>query len=274
MQYNTSFALESRNAKTGKIPVSTSTAETCPASCPFAHGGGCYAEGYPLKGRWDEVTTGKRGMPFADFVAKVKALPAGQLWRHNQAGDLPGYGDGIDLEALVALVEANAGRRGFTYTHKPVAPSYTGFATQESINLKAVAYANANGFTVNLSANNLQHADRLMALEVAPVVVVLPASMHAAQNVTTPDGHKVVVCPATYRDDVTCKSCGLCQKQRKVVVGFPAHGNSKNRASVGLLHRRVRYLHIHVARDTQRGTRRSDRSCRDVWRDYAHLAPQ
>jgi hypothetical protein len=51
---------KSRNAKTGPIPVSTTSADTCPNDCPF-RGNGCYADGYPLKGRWDEVTRGERG---------------------------------------------------------------------------------------------------------------------------------------------------------------------------------------------------------------------
>jgi hypothetical protein len=37
----------SSNAKTGKIPVSTSSKATCPATCPFM-GNGCYAASGPL----------------------------------------------------------------------------------------------------------------------------------------------------------------------------------------------------------------------------------
>jgi len=44
-------------------------------------------------------------------------------------------------------------------------------------------------------------------------------------NTVTPAGRKVVVCPATQRDDVTCESCRLCARiNRSVIVGFPAHG--------------------------------------------------
>ena len=57
---NYSLTRKSRNKKTGRIPVSTTSAETCPEACPFK-GAGCYADGYPLKGRWDEVTRGERG---------------------------------------------------------------------------------------------------------------------------------------------------------------------------------------------------------------------
>jgi hypothetical protein len=91
-----------------------------------------------------------------------------------------------------------------------------------------VAYANAAGFTVNLSANNLAHADDLADLGIAPVVTVLPAD--ATDNTVTPKGRKVVICPATIRDDVSCATCGLCARLRDAIVGFPAHGASKRKA--------------------------------------------
>ena len=48
---------------------------------------------------------------------------------------------------------------------------------------------------------------------------------------TTPAGHRLAVCPATYKDDTACKDCKLCQKaNRKVIVGFSAHGRSKRKA--------------------------------------------
>jgi len=76
----------------------------------------------------------------------------------------------------------------------------------------------------------LKHADALAETKSGPVVVVLPSSFSGPEKITTPQGRKVTVCPATYRDDVTCKSCGLCALQRETIVGFPAHGVQKKRA--------------------------------------------
>jgi hypothetical protein len=81
------------------------------------------------------------------------------------------------------------------------------------------------------SANSLSEVDSLVALGVGPVAVVLPPDMHGKQDIHTTDGTRVVVCPATCRDDVTCADCMLCQRQRKVAVGFPAHGAAKRTAS-------------------------------------------
>ena len=213
------LTLKSRNGKTGPIPVSTTTAATCSPSCAFIDAG-CCAKGGPLAIHWRKVTQGIAGMPWNDFVSQIADLPVGTLWRHNQAGDLPGIGDTIDTAALASLVAANNGKRGFTYTHKP--------ATTK--NVKAIKTANANGFTINLSGNNLDHADKLAGLDIGPVVVVLPADQ--TENTTTPAGRKVVVCPASIRDDVSCATCKLCAiGNRKAIIGFPAHGAAKRKAS-------------------------------------------
>jgi hypothetical protein len=216
------LTLSSRNTKTGPIPVSTTSAASCPNACPFnnANKGGCYAESGPLAMHWRKVTQGASGDSFGTFLDKVARLPKGQLWRHNQAGDLMGQGDSLDTVALAALVKANRGRNGFTYTHKPLA---------SQAERDAIRDANASGFTVNLSGNDLAHADSLYDMDIGPVVVVLPKD--TTQSVVTPKGRKVIVCPATVRDDVSCATCGICAKMRKAIVGFPAHGTSVKKAN-------------------------------------------
>jgi hypothetical protein len=212
---------KSANVKTGPIPVSTSSAQTCPNDCPFNNSNGCYASGGPLALHWAAVTRGDRGDVFADFCDKIAALPEGQLWRHNQAGDLPGNGRDIDGAALGDLVKANQGRRGFTYTH---------YNPGNGKNAAYIKGANDYGFTINLSANTPAHADQLAALGLGPVVTVLP--MDQVSNSFTPGGRKIVVCPATIRDDVSCSTCKLCAvKDRGVIVGFPVHGSQHKKAA-------------------------------------------
>jgi hypothetical protein len=221
---------KSRNTKTGPIPVSTSPATTCPAACPLTGGGGCYAAGGPLAIHWQRVTDGLTGATWAAFLAAVRAIPGGQLWRHNQAGDLRGSRGRINRRHLLELARASRHALGFTYTHYPASPK----------NVGALRDAAKLGFTVNLSANNLAHADQLAETGL-PIVTLLPAAT-TDRTVLTPAGRTVVVCPATYRDDITCgggrvngrktKSCGrLCARQRRFIVGFPAHGASKRKVS-------------------------------------------
>lgn len=213
---------KSKNAKVGKIPTTTSTATTCPSACPFKDNG-CYAESGPLKLHWLKVTKGERGDDWSTFLDKIKELPAGSKWRHNQAGDLPGDTQDLDSTKCADLARANEGKRGFTYTHYDVLDNFQNAIT--------VNIMNNLGFTVNVSANNLDHADKLCDLDIAPVATVLP--IEQTTNTVTPKGRKVVVCPATYKDDVSCADCMLCEKRdRKVIVGFPAHGTSKKKASV------------------------------------------
>jgi len=212
---------KSKNVKVGKMAVTTSTATTCPTSCPFK-GNGCYADSGPLKLHWLKVTEGKRGDDWSTFLDKIKELPAGSKWRHNQAGDLPGDTKDLDSTKCVDLAKANEGKRGFTYTHYDVLDNFQNAIT--------VNMMNHLGFTVNVSANNLEHADQLCDLDIAPVATVLP--IEQTTNTVTPKGRKVVVCPATYKDEVSCADCMLCEKRdRKVIVGFPAHGTSKRKAS-------------------------------------------
>lgn len=230
------FARKSRNAKTGDIPVTTSDAKTCPDACPLKYAtdkqgnvdktkpGACYAKFGPLGMYWAKINGGQFAMSFADLVQSIASLPQGQLWRHNQAGDLPGIGDSIDGDMLYELVKANHGKRGFTYTHKPVTGDGIG-----ALNRSEIANANKEGFTVNLSADSLAEADELKALNIGPVVTILPRD---AKPVTyTPNGHKVITCPAQTREDVSCKTCGLCAiGKRDVIIGFLAHGVSAKRA--------------------------------------------
>lgn len=222
MQYNASLTMVSRNAKTGPIPVSTTTRDTCPVSCPFTSQGGCYASNGPLNIFWQKVTERKVGAAWDSFLKEVAKIQRGALWRHNQAGDLPGDGVSIDVVAMAKLVKANKGKRGFTYTHYDV--------LGDDNNAETIRNANANGFTVNLSANNMAHADKLAGLNIAPVAVVLPSNFTGNVKLATPQGRKVVVCPATYRDDTSCATCGLCARQRETIVGFPAHGVQKRKA--------------------------------------------
>jgi hypothetical protein len=108
MSYAVALTLKSRNSKVGPMPVSTSTAHTCPDACPLK-ANGCYAEAGllgctgallprqaiappALKTQRGEVTP----HTWDSFCDTIATLPEGTLWRHNQAGDLPGLGDKID----------------------------------------------------------------------------------------------------------------------------------------------------------------------------------
>lgn len=165
---------------------------------------------------WRRLDEGRYGITLRELTAKIRKLLPGQLWRHDTAGDLPGLDGKIDARALRSITSANRGRKGFTYTHKPMTPR----------NQELVQEANDNGFTISLSADSPAQADELKKLGVGPVVTVLPAKQ--MENFKTADGHTVVICPAITHDGVTCKSCRLCAwSEREAIIGFPAHGARK-----------------------------------------------
>lgn len=207
----------SSNSKTGPIPVSTSSRATCADSCPF-RGHGCYADSGPLAIHWSAVTAGTRGVPWADFLQLIRNLPPHQLWRHNQAGDLYRPGNAVGQTALNQLVEANRGRRGFTYSHHPL--------TARTI--QAFKTATAQGFTVNASCETETAADAAMAHGLRAVFVV-PAD-ESRTSWQTAGGNRAVVCPAQRFDRMDCATCQLCQSRpQHVAIAFRAHGTGRRK---------------------------------------------
>ena len=214
-----SFHLSPRssNAKTGPIPVSTSSRQTCPPTCPFLKNG-CYGDNYHLAMHWDAVSCGDRGTPWKEFLARIAGLPFGQLGRHNQAGDLVTPGNAIGRKALEQLTEANRGRRGFTYSHHKLTPK----------TVQAFKAATANGFTVNASCNSEREADAAIAAGLRAVFVVASGDERATW--LTPYGNRAIVCPAQRFDAMDCARCKLCQaRPQNVAIAFRAHGTQRRK---------------------------------------------
>ena len=213
------LTLKSSNTKTGPIPVSTTEKASCPDRCSLK-GNGCYASDYHLNMHWEKVSRGLRGTDWHGFVTQVSKFKPGQLWRHNQAGDLPSNnGKTIDWAKLDDLIQANQGKRGFTYTHY----DWHGF------NGSLIKQSNERGFTINTSTENLN--DALASFKAGfPTTVILNPGEHQGKKTFEHLGAKVAICPAQVSEDVTCSTCALCQKpDRRVIVGFLAHGASKNK---------------------------------------------
>lgn len=211
------LTLVSSNSKTGPIPTSTSERSSCWTGCPF-YNKGCYAKSGPQNLHWSKVDSGERGYVWDEFVSQIRKLKRGQLWRHNVSGDLPVIADGvIDGDKVAQLVDANRGRQGYTYTHHPLTET----------NLGVIQYANSLGFTVNVSTESVDDADRVMSEHNVPAVAVVHSDQ-TARFYTTSSGRKVITCPATIHDNVNCSTCGLCQQSdRQFVIAFPAHGTAK-----------------------------------------------
>lgn len=230
----------SNNAKTGPIMVTTSPQETCPKVCPLRLNG-CYADAGPLRRIWDRLSqsasagdtfpngaTGKILVHGVEYLGTMIMRQHKALWRMNQAGDLYHDNGRIVVDLLTYIWEKNkaALARGFTYTHHAV----LGNSPMAAHNRGVIEAANEMGFTINLSGNNLAHADKLADLNIGPVVAVVPSNV--TENHVTPKGRKVVICPATQDEHTTCYNCGMCQLARDFIIAFPAHGNSVKKADL------------------------------------------
>lgn len=172
---------------------------------------------------WNKITNQKLGNEFNDFCNQIKSLPENQKIRHFQMGDWPGSGNRINFKQLKQLIRAEMGKINFGYSHKLV----EGNSFVAKNNRKYIKYANSSSnFTINLSANNLKHADKLKKLNIGPVVVIVP--VNSPDVLFTPNGNKAVKCPA-FNKNITCEKCMLCAKKRNAIVMFPAHSTVKNK---------------------------------------------
>lgn len=203
------FTEQSGNHKTGPIPVSRSVSSTCPTGCAFLKV--CYASYGPGSWHWKRLDN-SGGMPWEQFLHRVKALWKGTLWRHNESGDLPHVNGTINRKLVRELTAANKGKMGFTYTHHVL----------NEANLKTLREANDGGFTINISCETVEQVDAVRRLGLPAVLVV---DKPLEKGATTPDGHPLRGCPAEW-SNITCSRCGLCQRRdRASVYVFHAHGS-------------------------------------------------
>jgi hypothetical protein len=213
---------KSSNRKTGPIATTMSSSDTCPTTCPFNNGKGCYAASGPTAIHWGKLDRGETGsdwLGLQDQLAAAKLKP-GTLLRHNVAGDLP-HNDGlINSETLryLTTIFLSAGVVPYTYTHH----------AQTEINLGAVKSATAAGFTINLSCDTEAQAAKRHSEGFSAVVVVPKDDQRKSWQV---DGVRFQTCPAQLADHVTCQTCKLCTVERSCVVAFRAHGNKSRKVS-------------------------------------------
>lgn len=215
----------SSNRKTGPIATTISSSDTCPKTCPFNNGNGCYAAGGPTAIHWRKLDRRETGTPILDFghqLADAKLKP-GSLLRWNVAGDLP-HNDGVInlpvLQQLVGMMVWGHKLRPFSYTHH----------VQTGANLNAVDWCNRSGFTINLSCDTEEQASQRHREGFASVCVV--RSDDKRKNWTDVHGVRFQVCPAQLREGITCQTCQLCTKaDRACVVAFRAHGASHKRVN-------------------------------------------
>lgn len=228
---------ESSNPKTGNIIQSYSHRSTCPNRCPLKNNG-CYADSYHTSRQWNRCNDegDKRyiasGHDLTLELTSAVAIHAKKdegsiLFRHNVAGDiaLPNS-DVIDGERLNTIVKAcnkvssilNVHLMGYTYTHCNLSIG----------NTKKVKDAQSKGFVVNFSCETIEEVKEVKITGCNAVVTSV--NPNETIKALKKEGLKALQCPAQTTDDMNCKKCKLCARDRDAVIVFEVHGNGSNKA--------------------------------------------
>lgn len=219
MLTNANVVAESGNVKTGPITVTTRGIGTCPSTCPFLDADQWKANGCYGAGRiWYQAN--KAAHDVVDLPA------ATTLIRDRIVGDItvPEAGDDrIDWEYVKAVQTWAASRNStvFGYTHA------TSLMDQCASWEWDVLFPD---YTMNISCHTTAQVADVIGQGWDAVI----SSDDVAQGDMVGD-KRIVRCPAVDRDDVTCKSCGLCAKRdRKAIIWFPLHGTQVKKAQAAL----------------------------------------
>lgn len=206
-----SITYQSKNRKTGPIPVTTSPIQTCPSDCALRFKG-CMAELGPLAIHWNKISNELRGMSWDDLMWHIQRFRRNTLWRHNQAGDLVGE-HSVSRTHLDDLIESAAHTAPIIYSHWDWRYNYDAFRD-----------ANDRGLPINVSANNV--IDAVQAFKSGlPTVSLIPFDAPKHQEI---DGVSIIECPAYTNKHVNCMTCGVCANpNRNSVIGFRPIGSRK-----------------------------------------------
>lgn len=220
MLTNTHIVARSGNAKTGVMPVTYRTSDTCPRSCPFlptseGGNGGCYGAGriFGIAGKYASQ------LSEADAAAKLQGAPKDAKYlRDRVVGDLVAPDGSFDhaYVASIARVAGDAGLVPYGYTHA--------WPTMTTGDVERVA---DTGYVLNASCETEADIERAVSLGMPTVV-----ARDDWEDGDVVAGRRIVTCPAQTREDVTCASCGLCAKpNRAATVRFLLHGSGKGQAA-------------------------------------------
>ena len=229
----------SRNVKTGPMTVTrSSTADTCPKSCPLLDAG-CYDQagnGGIHRRKVDSnayktLSVNEFFEAIPDFSRRYRLNEGGDLWSGKTTEHID-----ADLLKRFSGVNKHWRKTPIVYTHKPAVGKRAHWKIRKA-NRDAIRGANSP-YAINVSGESLSEVDEALGHGL-DCVVVLP--MTTGKGITrTPKGNKVVTCPATY-NKTQCFTCGgkqgpLCaRKGRDYAIGFPAHGASKKKLTLKIL---------------------------------------
>lgn len=228
------FIHTSTNRKTGYMPVSYSPRQTCPDTCPLKNGK-CYGESFPVVLHWNRYSNDKKDNYdyFIDEIKLYRKYNKNNLWRHNVVGDLViDTNNKIHAKKLYQLVKANNKGAVICYTHHHIVKDKNGKDVLSRYNINRITEAIKEGFTINLSANNIKEAKELKNKTGLPVATVLDVTKNQYKKYSEKQkkdykkellADNVTVCPEQTHQ-VKCIDCKLCSNyKRDRIIGFLSH---------------------------------------------------
>lgn len=213
----------SANRKTGPIPVTYRTQDTCPLDCPFLPGGefgGCYGTGRLFASA--RKYSGSLDLERAIWKVRLGMADGARYLRDRVVGDVVTPDGTLDRDyvAGIAQLATENGLLAFGYTH-----AWRLFTLPDLTWLRRLT-----GYVMNASTETIGDVKTAL-LTGLPVTIVnddIPEGTMIA-------GKRVVTCPAETRQNVTCASCGLCAKRdRTAIIRFTTHGTAVAKAQAAV----------------------------------------
>jgi hypothetical protein len=216
----------SANKKLGKAATTYAAQTSCPTSCPFFAGGGCYAEsgstGKFVTGPLNAAAAGVAHNALDVALAEARAIDQmdvvpDQPLRLHTVGDCASDAAARIVSAAAARYRARGGGPVWTYTHA----------------WREVARASWSEVSVLASCESADDERLARARGYATAVVVERFSTDGRHLIEAAEskaaaGVDVLPCPQQTRH-VTCSDCRLCfddakLRERGHAIGFNIHG--------------------------------------------------
>jgi len=213
------FVANSHNKKTGAMPVTSTSSNSCPLTCGLYND--CYGKSSYTRIQWDKLD--KKGIDFNQLINLINSLRKNSPIRFNVVGDLVNNDGIVDSTKLIKLANTvkNRALDMIIYTHLELC----------YLNVKAFQLAFSKGLNINISCETIEKAKKALNYGLNSVIVLPMGSINKVLKI---DDLIIVRCPNEYNSKIQCVNCMLCSKDRikkRVVVAFTAHSTTKKRLS-------------------------------------------
>jgi hypothetical protein len=221
----------SMNSKIGDAATTYAEQRSCPTSCAFFDGGGCYAEqgrlGFSVTAPLNRAAAQINATP--EDIARAEAeqidglkVKAGRPLRIHTLGD-------CKTDEAAQIVSAAAGR----YVERQGGPAWTYTHAWSDVDVESWDDVN-----VLASCETPEQVHEAHERGYATAIVVEEFASHKRYQA---DGLNILPCPAQTKKGVTCASCKLCfnaprLRGERLTIAFEVHGTevTKRRARLAL----------------------------------------